>query len=263
MAQERLQKILSKAGIASRRQAEQFILEGAITVNGKVVTLGAHAEWGKDAIKVHGKLLQYEEERLYLLFYKPKNVLSALTDPHQRSTLKDYLRHLKKRLYPVGRLDFSSEGLLFLTNDGTFGEKLQKKEDLLKRYTVKIKGHPNEEKLARLYRPSSYDEVKMKKLRPHSVEILEKLAKKSLLDVTLLGPQAFDLRLYFQNRGFLVEKITRTAIGPFTLKDLSPGSYRPIKHSQAMALIQEAEPSCVEYITPSLEHPRSASNCIA
>jgi len=241
MAQERVQKILSQAGITSRRQAEQLILQVAITVNGNVIALGAHAEWGKDAIKVNGKLLQYDEERLYLLFYKPKNVLSVFTDPYQRLTLKDYLRSLKKHLYPIGRLDFTSEGLLFLTNDGDFGEKLQKKEDLLKRYTVKIKGHPEEEKLARLYRPSSYDDLKMKKLRPHSVEILEELASKSLIEVTLLGPQAFDLRLYFQNRGFLVEKITRTAIGPFTLKDLQPGSYRSIKRSQAMALIRPSQ----------------------
>src|SRR5687767_13402863 len=117
MAIERVQKILSRAGIASRRKAEDLITEGEVTINGKVAKLGDKAELGKDAIKVKGKLLQGVEPTMYLAFHKPKNIVSTLHDPEGRPDNGDYLKQIKARVYPIGRLDFTSEGLILLTND--------------------------------------------------------------------------------------------------------------------------------------------------
>src|SRR3954464_4173740 len=120
--QERIQKILAQAGVASRRKAEELIVEGVVTVNGKPAKLGDKAEWGKDAIKVRGKLLLTKESPIYLAFNKPKGVISSLSDPEGRATLSEFLRPIKERIYPIGRLDFNSEGLILLTNDGEFAE---------------------------------------------------------------------------------------------------------------------------------------------
>src|SRR5947209_7120382 len=120
MASERVQKVLAQAGIASRRKAEELISQGLVTINGKLAKLGDKAEFGKDAIKVKGKLLNSQAEPLiYLAFNKPKGVISTLTDPEGRSTLTDFLGKIKARVFPVGRLDFNSDGLLILTNDGS------------------------------------------------------------------------------------------------------------------------------------------------
>src|ERR1700735_429375 len=112
MAKERVQKILARAGLASRRKAEELIIEGVVTINGKIAVLGDQAEWGEDSIKVRGKLLHSTEAPIYLSFYKPKGVISMFGDPEGRPSLEGYLGSIHKRLFPVGRLDFNSEGLL-------------------------------------------------------------------------------------------------------------------------------------------------------
>ncbi len=241
MSLERIQKILAQAGIASRRKAEELIVEGLVTVNGRVAKLGDKAEWGKDAIKVKGKLLHQMDAPVYLAFYKPKNIISMLADPQERPTLADYLTKIQARVYPVGRLDFTSEGLILLTNDGSFAEKLQKREDVLRVYTVKVKGHPDKEMFARLNRVMRTPRTKGKVFKPYSIRMTEELANKTLIEVVVRGGGAFDVRSFFEERGYLVERITRTAIGHITLKGLKPGHFRFLKASQVLALLEQPE----------------------
>ncbi|MCS7164238.1 MAG: pseudouridine synthase, partial [Thermodesulfovibrio sp.] len=138
---ERLQKILSKYGIASRRQAEELIKEGRVTVNGTVAVLGQKADPTKDYIKVDGKLLIKPEPKVYYAFYKPRKVITSLFDPQGRPTIKDFLKGIKFRVYPVGRLDFDSEGLLLLTNDGDLAYRvMHPSSQIEKTYLVKIDG---------------------------------------------------------------------------------------------------------------------------
>ena len=125
MAEERLQKILASAGIASRRKAEQLIVEGRVTVNGKVITeLGSKADPERDHIKVDGKLIHQTERLLYIALNKPDNVVSTASDPQRRTTVLDLVAGIKARVYPVGRLDYHSTGLILLTNDGEFSNAI-------------------------------------------------------------------------------------------------------------------------------------------
>lgn len=151
LMEKRLQKILSEMGIASRRKAEEIILEGRITVNGRIAELGTKADPAKDHIKLDGKLLTRREPKTYIIFNKPRNVVTSLQDPEGRTTVKDFLRGVKYRVYPVGRLDYDSEGLLLLTNDGDFANAvLHPSKKISKTYLVKVKGIPEEGGLVKL-----------------------------------------------------------------------------------------------------------------
>jgi pseudouridine synthase len=243
MSLERIQKILAQAGIASRRKAEELISEGLVTVNGKVAKLGDKAEPGKDAIKVKGKLLQKPQNLVYLAFNKPKGVICSMSDPDGRPCLMDFLTHLKTRVFPIGRLDFNSDGLLLLTNDGDFAEKVQKRDNIARVYSVKLKGMLNDEMLARLERPARMGgtRVKNKLVKPFSVRLVKELEKKSLVEFVVMGGNAFDTKAFFESRGFLVEKVSRTAIGHISLKSTAAGEYRLLKASQAFALLEQPE----------------------
>ncbi len=247
MSLERVQKILAQAGVASRRKAEELITEGLVTINGKPAKLGDKAQWGKDAIKVKGKLLHQKDTPVYWAFYKPKNVICMLSDPQDRPTLGDYLRKIEERVFPIGRLDFTSEGLVLLTNDGDFAEKLQKHKDILRIYHVKVKGHPDSEMLSRLHR--SYHEKRLsssfrppkKSIKPHSIRVLQSFNNKSLIEVVIQGGGAIDIQVFFEIRGFLVDKITRFALGHLTLLGFRPGEMRRLKSSQVQALLKQPE----------------------
>src|ERR1700726_3666394 len=152
MPTERLQKIIAAAGIASRRKAEERISAGHVKVNGTVVTaLGTKADPDTDHIRVDGKLLQGAQNHVYLLLNKPKGYVTTVSDPENRPTVMQLIRGVKKRVYPVGRLDYASEGLLLMTNDGALAQKLSKAgSHVPKTYLVKISGKPDERALARL-----------------------------------------------------------------------------------------------------------------
>jgi pseudouridine synthase len=235
---ERIQKILARAGIASRRKAEDLITSGEVTVNGKVAKLGDKAEFGKDAIKVRGKLLLAQETSVYLALYKPVGVISMLADPEGRATLKDLLHGVRERVFPIGRLDFNSEGLILLTNDGDFAEKLQRRDDVPRVYHVKVKGHPTEEMLQRLRRGLK---VGRRMIKPHLVRMAEDLASKARVEVVLLGSGAVDLKAYFEAKGFLVERIRRVAIGHISVDGIAPGQHRLLRESQVLALLNQPE----------------------
>src|ERR1700736_1273873 len=152
MPAERLQKIISAAGIASRRKAEELITGGLVSGNGQTVTArGTKADSERDQIRVNGKLLHGPERHVYLLMNKPKGYVATLHDPEHRPTVMDLLHGVGTRVYPVGRLDYASEGLLLLTNDGDFAYRLMKTASHVpKTYMVKVAGKPSAEALARL-----------------------------------------------------------------------------------------------------------------
>src|SRR6201981_1840274 len=152
MPSERLQKIIAAAGIASRRNAEKLIASGAVSVNGKIVTdLGTKADAERDHIRVNGKLLHGAERQIYLLMNKPKGYVTTTHDPEHRPTVMDLLHQVRERSYPVGRLDYASEGLLLLTNDGELANKLTRAASHVpKTYLVKISGRATEEDLGKL-----------------------------------------------------------------------------------------------------------------
>src|SRR5215470_3965250 len=157
--QERLQKILAHAGIASRRHAEEMITKGRVSVNGHIVTeLGSKADAEEDVIKVDGKKLRPPQRHIYVLLNKPKNVMSTSSDPEDRPTVIEYIKgKIKERVYPVGRLDFASEGLLILTNDGEFTKFMTKAGTIPKVYHVKVAGLPAQRDLEKLRRGAYID----------------------------------------------------------------------------------------------------------
>src|SRR5512142_1643316 len=154
MATERLQKIIAAAGIASRRRAEGLITSGRVSVNGQVVSeLGSKADPDSDHIRVDGKLLRGPQRSVYFILNKPKGYVTTVTDPEKRPTIMDLVRGVGERLYPVGRLDYQSEGLLLMTNDGALVERLMHASSKVpKTYLVKVSGTPPEESIERLRR---------------------------------------------------------------------------------------------------------------
>ncbi len=220
---ERLQKVLARAGIASRRNAEKMILEGHVMVNGKVVTeLGTKVNAQNDKIKVHGKLIYTEVEPLFLAFYKPKAVISALSDPEGRPTITDYLKQLPSRVIPIGRMDYNTEGIILLTNDGDLAEKILKSREINKTYMIKVKGHPTEESLAFLKKGVfTRDGV----LRFADFGVDAKLKNKSWLKVVVSEGAKLDIKEIFNRRGLMVDRIVRTHVGHLTIEHLAAGEY--------------------------------------
>lgn len=234
---ERLQKVMAHAGVASRRHAETLILEGSVTVNGKVVTeLGTKVDPLNDKIKVNGRMLLTDVEPIYLAFYKPKGVISALKDPEGRPCISDYTKHLREKVNPIGRLDFNSEGLLLLTNDGELANKISKNKKITKIYLLKIKGHPPKDQLDSLkkgfFTPNGV-------LRFSNYEVTSKLRNKSWLKLEVSQGSQLDIKELFNRKGLLVDRIVRSAIGSIELKDLEPGEYNFLKKSDFLRLISE------------------------
>jgi len=170
MPSERLQKIIAAAGVASRRSAEKLITSGAVSVNGTMITeLGSKADPERDHIRVNGKLLHGAERQVYLLMNKPKGYVTTVSDPEGRPTVMDLLRGIRARVYPVGRLDYASEGLLLLTNDGELSNKLMKASSHVpKVYVVKVAGTPNEAGLEKIRRGLSISTERRFQRRPEN-----------------------------------------------------------------------------------------------
>ncbi len=220
---ERLQKIVAAAGIASRRKAEQLILEGRVSVNGQTVTrLGTRVDPQQDHVKVDGKLIRPEPLE-YFIVNKPQGVLSAASDPLKRPLVTQLVRS-QSRLYPVGRLDFQSEGLMILTNDGELTRRITRAGTLAKVYHVKVHGQPTQEKLDRLCKGMSIEGEKFARC-----EIKEfKKARNCWFEVVLREGRNRQIRRMFEHVGHLVMRVRRTTIGPLTLGNLSPGGYRKL-----------------------------------
>jgi 23S rRNA pseudouridine2605 synthase len=255
---ERLQKILAGAGVASRRKAEEIILAGRVQVNGKVVAeLGTKHDPARDHIRVDGKLLKGPEVRRYYLLNKPRGYVTTLDDPQKRPTVMDLMMKPKSgphgdrvRLYPVGRLDYLSEGLLLMTNDGELANSLSKAAaGVEKTYLVKVSGVPAEAGLEQIRRGIVIDRGRLDEVRagrrdrivtaPARVELV-RAGDNPWYQVTLTEGRNRQLRKMFEEIGHHVEKIRRIGYGALRL-DVPPGEFRELTPGEVMALERAAQ----------------------
>jgi 23S rRNA pseudouridine2605 synthase len=242
---DRLQKILAAAGVASRRKAEEIIAAGRVTLNGKVVTeLGTKADPDRDTICVDGNPIKPTQQALYFMLHKPKGYVTTVSDPEGRPTIMQLLPNQCERLFPVGRLDYASEGLLLLTNDGSLAQKLTKAgSHVPKTYYVKISGKPDEQAIQRLRSGVTIvlDDGRRVKTSPAKIRLLED-ATNPWYEVVLIEGRNRQIRRMFHHVGFHVEKIKRVQLGPLVL-DVPPGKFRPLTEKEVTQLKILATPS--------------------
>ena len=229
--QERLQKLIAQAGITSRRKAEKLIADGSVSVNGKVITkLGTKADPADDHIKVNGKLINPKLERrevVYMLVNKPKGYLCSVSDPENRKLVTDLVPKRYGKLYPVGRLDFNTEGLIILTNDGKFSNHVASTRSIPKIYEIKVKGLPNAHAVDRLRKGIRLEDGF--KTAPTQIKELRATKKNAWFEVTLKEGHNQQIRKMFDMIGFSVVKLRRTRIGRLEDKSLPIGEYRELE----------------------------------
>lgn len=230
MAEERLQKLLAHAGIASRRKAEELIVAGRVSVNGAtVVELGSKADLDIDKVKVDGQIISRPKHHVYIALHKPKNVVSTVRDPEGRQTVMSFFKGAHERIYPVGRLDYASEGLLLLTNDGDFANELLKPSShVTKTYLVKANGALTAEQEETFRRGIP---MHGKKTAPAGLKLIRP-GQNPWYEVRLIEGRQNQIRIMFKHFGRLVEKLKRIKIGFLDLGDLKPGAYRTLTRAE-------------------------------
>jgi len=223
---ERIQKILAEMGVASRRKAEEMIEEGRVVVNGKVARLGEKADPLVDHIKVDGKLLTKPEPKVYFIFNKPRGVVTSLYDPEGRPTVKDFLKGIRQRVYPVGRLDYDSEGLLILTNDGELAYSiLHPSKEIPKTYLVKVKGKIDEDSIEKLRKGVK---IEGGMTAPAKVIKISETEENSWIEITIHEGRKRQIRRMLLKVGHPVLKLKRIKIANLKLGSLKPGEMRRI-----------------------------------
>ena len=234
----RLQKIIAASGIASRRKAEEIIAAERVTLNGKVVTeQGTKADPDHDEICVDGKPLRKPERPVYYMLNKPKGYVTTVTDPEGRPTVMDLLPTRGERVYPVGRLDYASEGLLLMTNDGALAQKLMKAgSHVPKTYLVKVSGKPEEKAIARLRAGVTIELENGRRVKtsPAKIRLVEDGAN-PWYEVVLVEGRNRQIRRMFERVGHHVEKIKRVQLGPLVL-DMEPGKFRELTRKEVQEL---------------------------
>jgi 23S rRNA pseudouridine2605 synthase len=237
---ERLQKIISRAGLASRREAERWIVEGRVSVNGSVIRkLGTQADPVKDSIKVDGKRIKPAVAPLYYAFHKPPGVITTLNDPEHRPDLTPYLARLgeKKRVFPVGRLDYNTTGLLLLTNDGDLALRLaHPRFGVKKLYHVKLSACPTEEDFAWLRKGIRLDDGMT---APARARVIDKLKKNAWVEIEVHEGRKREVRRMFEALGYFVEKLIRVRVGSVSLGPLPQGELRPLSRDEIQSLKSE------------------------
>jgi len=234
--QQRLQKIIAAAGVTSRRKAEELIVAGRVTVNGRVVTeLGSKADPAADHIKVDGKLLRTGGRHVYLLLNKPVGYLSTVSDPRGRDTVMSLVRGIRERVYPVGRLDYHSSGLMLLTNDGDLANLLMSRSAAIPRtYHVKLNDNPRVAELAKLEKGIVLDG---RPTAPAQVRPLPS-REKPWYEITLVEGRYHQVRRMFERIGSPVEKLKRVRIAFLTDRGLESGKFRHLTASEVARLKQ-------------------------
>ncbi|MBF0710182.1 MULTISPECIES: pseudouridine synthase [unclassified Gemella] len=240
--QERLQKIIAASGYASRRKAEQLILDGKVSVNGQVVKeLGTKAR-ASDIIIVEGTRLLKENKRYYL-FYKPERVITSMSDEKNRECVKDFFNEVSERVFPVGRLDYDTSGALIMTNDGEFTNLINHPSHKIKKtYIAKVKGKVEERHIKIL---KTGVRIENYKTAPARVEVLKNKNKSSntLVQITIHEGKNRQVRKMFEALGYEVIKLKRTSIDDLTLEGLKIGEYRPLTIHEVRVLVNKAKNS--------------------
>jgi 23S rRNA pseudouridine2605 synthase len=234
----RLQKVIAQAGIASRRKAEQLIENGLVKVDGKIILeQGVKVDLDKNKIEVEGKLLKPNRKVHTIMYalYKPRNCLTTLDDPRGRETIVRYFPDIKNRLFPVGRLDYDSEGLVLLTNDGDLAHNItHPTKHIWKKYFVKIKGKISQAEIKKLL-PGP--KIEGRKRQPVRIRLLHYINEKSWLVVSLQEGIKHHIKKMFKEIGYNVQKIKRFQIGNLTLEEMKPGETRLITKDELDELI--------------------------
>lgn len=238
MPEERLQKILASAGITSRRKAEVLIAEGRVTVNGAIINEpGTKADPDRDHIKVDGKLIKQQQRFVYIALNKPDSVVSTVSDPQNRATVLDCLPGIRERVYPVGRLDYHSQGLILLTNDGEFANAITAaRSHVPKTYLVKANGYltAEQEEEFRTGIPLSG-----RRTAPAFIQIYRR-GDNPWYEVRLIEGRNQQVRIMFKHFGRLVEKLRRVRIGNIELGSLKPGEFRHLRPEEVRKLMRMA-----------------------
>ncbi|SHF04037.1 pseudouridine synthase [Desulforamulus putei] len=236
---ERLQKVLAKAGVASRRHAEELITGGKVMVNGRVVTeLGTKVDAYKDKILVNGKPIPPPEKKVYLLLHKPRGYVTTLSDERGRKTVLDLLEGVEQRVYPVGRLDYDSEGLLLMTNDGELTHALtHPKHQVKKTYLARVEGVPEPEKLQAMAKGLQLEDGLT---APAEVKIVDIQNGRALLQISIHEGRNRQVRRMCEHIGHRVLRLRRVRIGPLELGNLKPGEFRPLTRQELKELMSLA-----------------------
>jgi 23S rRNA pseudouridine2605 synthase len=233
---ERLQKLLAQAGVASRRKCEEYITSGRVKVNGKTVTtLGFKADPATDQIEVDGQAIA-KENQVYILFHKPKGVITSVEDPHGRKVVTDFLKGVKERVYPIGRLDYDTEGLLLLTNDGELANKLlHPSHEFEKTYWATVEGIPSEEDLNRLAIGILLEDGIT---APAQVYVLEFRVEKqeTVIELIIHEGRNRQVRRMCDAIGHPVKSLRRVKFGFLTLKGVARGRFRHLKSDEIQRL---------------------------
>lgn len=236
---ERLQKIIAAAGVDSRRHAEKLIVAGRVSVNDVVIReLGAKADAAKDIIRVDGKLISVDKTMIYIALHKPAGYVTTLSDPERRPTVVDLIGDVPERVYPVGRLDYDSEGLLLLTNDGDFAQKMQHPRfQLSKVYRVKIQGRLSSDEIKQLCKGIKLENGIFK---PENIQVEKFNDKSCWLRLTLREGKNRIIRRGFEAMGRRVARLVRQAIGEVSLGNLKEGSWRYLTKKEIGKLLNDA-----------------------
>ena len=237
---ERLQKVIAHAGITSRRKAEELIVAGRVSVNGQIVKeLGVQVS-AKDRVEVDGVPIE-QESPVYYMLYKPRGVISAVTDDKKRKVVLDFFTEVPERIYPIGRLDYDTSGLLLLTNDGDLSQKLMHpKHEVDKVYVAKVKGIADKKQLLPLSRGIR---IEGKKTAPARFEILstDAATQTSIVQLTIHEGRNHQVKNMLKAVGLPVQKLKREMYGSLTLAGLRPGEYRELTKKEVNELKKQVK----------------------
>ncbi len=236
MAAERVHKLMARAGVASRRKCEQLILDGRVKVNGeKIDHLGAKAVAENDSVEVDGRVLQLSEPRVYLLLNKPRGYVTTASDERGRPTVLDLVGDRYPRLFPVGRLDMDTEGLLLLTNDGDLAFRLtHPRFKVMKSYVAEVEGRPEEARLSRLRAGIVLEDGRT---QPATVDVVEEKPGRTRIMISISEGRKRQVRRMFARIGHPVRKLRRLAFGPVRLGNMSAGQYRELSMTEVSKLM--------------------------
>jgi 23S rRNA pseudouridine2605 synthase len=256
----RLNKYIAESGVCSRRKADELITSGQVIINGKkTFELGVKVDPARDRVTVQGRPIKQEEEKVYILFNKPRQVLTSMEDPEGRPTVADFFENLPYRVFPIGRLDWDSEGMLLLTNDGDYANKvMHPKEEIPKVYLVKLDKHPTDEALHKLRTGVPIPGGRVKAI---SVERVRRAgtapatSEKGWYRIVISEGKNRQIRFMFHKVGYDVEKLQRVAIGGLELKNLSRGDSRILTKREAEKVFDLFERKTIRQPKPKTKLP--------